>query len=319
VVGETSPSASARASATESLACRLPVVVGSQGGWLTFPSGDFQPDPKSDVHLPSGGDVPLGKSYDKAVERWVPVPRDWISPDGKRYAYPEPDPPGWQPGSGPAPAGGVHLVDIASGVDRLLKPGQPPLDGLWWVMDFEAEGVYISVLPRGPAPPQGLWLLDPATGSIRKIDDSHSWQSVSRIGAWGTADALTGHGPGPGSRLMRLDLKTGVIESWYKRNDIEFLVAGADGAGHPVLTAYKSGVNELILVTAPNAGEVMKPQPGTTVPQLSNFVHPVEDSHGIWVGDVAGTGTVSLYRAGMGLKLMTRMDTGPVGVAGGCR
>jgi len=114
-----------------------------------------------------------------------------------------------------------------------------PTASSWVAVDYETEGVYLAAQPNGAAGLAGLWLLDPATGTVKAIDSMHGWQYISGGGAWGTADALTGHGPGPGSRLMRMDLKTGAIVSWYKRTDIEFFVAGADASGHPILTVWK--------------------------------------------------------------------------------
>jgi len=299
--------------APQGLTCRLPVVTDpSGGGWLTFPAGTFQADPKANVSLPTPTFFPLSRSYDKAFERWLPVPRDWISPDGKHYAYPEfPGPESRTP-----PPGGVHVVDIASGQDRFLNPGTPPQDSFWWVLDYETEGVYAAVQPNGPAPPTGLWLLDPSNGAVRKISDAIQSQYISSGAAWSTGDPLTGHGPGPGSRLLRTDLKTGAMASWYKRNDIEFTVAGADGAGHPILEVWKYQTRQLLLITGAGSATILLPAPGSSVPSLSNVVHPVSDSHGIWFGDTAGT--ISLYTAEAGIKQMAQVGSSNVAAAGGC-
>jgi len=299
--------------ATPGLTCKLPVVTDpSGGGWLTFPAGTYQADPKANVSLPTPTNFPLSRSYDKAFERWLPVPRDWISPDGKHYAYPE------LPGaeSQSPPPGGVHVVGVASGQDRFLNPGTPPKDSFWWVLDYETEGVYVAVQPNGPAPPTGLWLLDPATGAVRKISDAIQSQYISGGASWSTTDPLTGHGPGPGSRLNRTDLKTGAMTSWYKRNDIEFTVAGTDGAGHPILEVWKYQTRQLLLITGAGSATILLPAPGSTVPSLSNFVHPVADTHGIWFGDVGGT--ISLYTAATGLKQMATIGSNSVAAAGGC-
>jgi hypothetical protein len=305
----------ASAPAPQGFNCKLPVVTDpSGGGWLTFPAGTYQADPKANVNLPTPSYFPLSRSYDKAFERWLPVPRDWISPDGKHYAYPELPAPDYH--GGPTPPGGVHVVDIASGTDHFFNPGTPPQDSFWWVLDYETEGVYIAVQGNGPAPPTGLWQLDPPTGAVRKISDTLQSQYISGGGAWSTADALTGHGPGPGSRLLRTDLKTGAMESWYKRNDIEFTVAGADGQGHPILEVSKYQTKQLLLITGPGSATILLPAPGSAVPTLTNIVHPVADSHGIWLGDTAGT--ISLYTPETGIKQMAQVSTTNVAPAGGC-
>jgi hypothetical protein len=291
-----------------SLSCRMPVFTSSQAGWLTFPQGTFQADPKGNVELPGYTSEPFfWKSYDKAYERWLPVPRDAISPDGQHYAYA--DPPA---APGQSPTGGIHVVDLSTGVNHFFRPA--PAD--WVVLDYEAEGVYLATQPSGPAPPSGLALLDP-TGRqpFRQIDSTHSWQYISGGGAWTTDDPLTGHGPGPGSRLLRLDLQTGAIASWYKRTDIEFVVAGADGAGHPLLQTSKYYANQLLLVTAQNSASALRPAAGAVLPSLSNYIHPVSDAHGLWLGDTAGA--VSLYSDGV-IQQVAHVGSGDVLVAGGC-
>jgi len=309
----TQPPSATSTPASQVLSCKLPVVTDpTGGGWLTYPAGTFQADPKANVNLPTPSYIPLSRSYDKAFERWLPVPRDWISPDGKHYAYPEL--PG--PGSTTPPPGGVHVVDVASGQDRFLNPGTPPQDSFWWVLDYETEGVYVAVQPSGPAPPTGLWLLDPSTGAVRKISDGIQSQYISGGASWSTADALTGHGPGPGSRLNRTDLKTGAMTSWYKRNDIEFTVAGADGAGHPILEVWKYQTPQLLLITGPGSATILLPAPGSAVPSLSNVVHPVADSHGIWFGDVGGN--ISLYTPATGIKQIASVSSSNAAAAGGC-
>jgi hypothetical protein len=189
-------------------------------------------------------------------------------------------------------------------------------DSSWFVMDYETEGVYLDVQPNGPAGAIGLWLLDPANGAVRQIDNSHSWQYISGGGAWGTSDALTGHGPGPGSRLMRMDLKTGAIVSWYKRTDIEFTVAGADAAGHPILQVWKYQTPQLLLISGANSATILLPAPGSAVPSLSNIIHPVADAHGIWLGDTGGS--ISLYTPATGIKKMAQVGSGNVTAGGGC-
>src|ERR1700704_3434628 len=74
--------------APQGLSCKLPAVTQNDAGWVTFPGGSYQADPKANVSLPHGpSGFPLSRSYDKAVERWVPVTRDQISPDGRHYSY----------------------------------------------------------------------------------------------------------------------------------------------------------------------------------------------------------------------------------------
>jgi hypothetical protein len=294
--------------APQGLTCKLPVVTDNDAGWVTFPGGTYQPDLKANVSLPHGpSGFPLSKSYDKAFERWLPVPRDDLSPDGKHYAYAD------LPAVDSSP---VHVVDLPSGANHAFNPGTPPTDSSWLALDYETEGVYLEAQPNGPAGLIGLWLIDPSSAAVRQIDTTHFWQYISGGGAWGTADPLTGHGPGPGSRLMRMDLKTGAIVSWYKRTDVEFTVAGADGGGHPILQVWKYQTPQLLLITGANSATILIPAPGSAVPSLSNIIHPVTDTHGIWFGDT--NGSISLYTPATGIKKMAQVGSGDVTAGGGC-
>ena len=289
------------------MTCKLPVVTDNDAGWVTFPGGSYQPDPKANVTLSHSTSFPLSKSYDKAVERWLPVPRDQISPDGKHFAYADLPPIDNSP---------IHVADSSTGAARAFNPGTPPTDSLWVAVDYETEGIYLTTQPNGPAGVVGLWLLDPSTGTVKPIDATHSWQYISAGGAWGTSDALTGHGPGPGSRLLRMDLKSGAIVSWYKRTDVEFTVAGADGSGHPIVQISKTSAPQLIVITAANAAAILFPAPGSAIPSLSNIVHPVTDTHGIWFGDTGGS--ISLYTPTAGIRKVAQVGSGNVTAAGGC-
>jgi hypothetical protein len=182
-------------------------------------------------------------------------------------------------------------------------------------VDYEIEGVYLGAT-AGVYGTIGLWLLDPSNGAVRQLDTTHMWQYISGGSAWGTTDPLTGHGPGPGSRLIRMDLKTGTIASWFKRTDVEFIVVGADGSGHPILEVTKVGSPQLLLITGANSGTILMPAPGSGVPSLANIIHPVTDTHGIWLGDQAGS--LSLYTPGTGIKKLAQVGSGDVTVAGGC-
>jgi len=301
--GQASPAPVATAAQPAVMRCKVPVVLDSEAGWVTFPGGTYQRDARAD-HLPPGPTFPLSKAYDKVYERWVPVGRDLISPDGQHYAYAD------------ATGSRVHVVDLGTGADHSFDPGAPPPNSIWVAVDYEAEGVYLEAQPNGPAGTAGLWLLTPSSGAVKQIAGTASWQYISGGRAWATSDALTGHGPGPGSRLLGMDLHSGAIVSWYKRTDVEFTVAGADGGGHPILQVTKANAPALIVVTAQNNGFVLPVAPGSGVPSLSNIIHPVTDSHGMWLGDTGGS--LSLYAPATGIKKLAQVGSGDVGLAGGC-
>src|SRR2546423_4313759 len=118
------------------------------GGFLRFPGGIFQRDPRAGMVLDNTGDrifrllrttvqpylfgfsdSAWGETtYDRAAGRWLPVARAQVSGDGLRYAYRElmagPNATGDQPPVGVR----LHVVDVRSGSDRGVysdngKPG----------------------------------------------------------------------------------------------------------------------------------------------------------------------------------------------------
>lgn len=208
--------------------CRLPIAGGDapvdgrpgdgmtgHGGFLDLPAGTFSADPAS-----------LG-SYDRAVSRWLPVAREWVAPDGSRYAFGDP------------PAGVVHVVDAASGADRTFRVASPMA-----VVSFESDGVYVAgVVASSGAAPRGLSVLDPGTGAVRQVVADGRWVIVGGGIAYGqdldpAAAPPAGGAPGAANRVRRLDLRTGAVTS----------VASYPGASAQVLGAY--GPDPLIGVTA---------------------------------------------------------------------
>ena len=85
------------------LNCRIAVSTGNpgSGGFVAIPGGQFTADKASDVDLP-GQSGASGLSYSVALRKWLPVPRSWITPDGKRYVYWN-----WQQGT-------LEVVDAAT-------------------------------------------------------------------------------------------------------------------------------------------------------------------------------------------------------------
>src|SRR6202158_2856095 len=149
------------------LNCRLPIYAGGpgSGGFLVFPDRTFIADPRSGVTAPSpapGAPQPaqgpygaqgfFGLTYDRALARWVPVPRAWVAPDGKRYAYPGVE--------------GIYVVDVATNTQTELGAGNR-----WQVLDVEAEGIY--AVQQSAA---GLWLL-PFSGSASQVTSAGYWTS----------------------------------------------------------------------------------------------------------------------------------------------
>lgn len=227
--GPTAPPSSAppATSSPTATACRLPVASGDaptdgsanhgargHGGFLQFPGGTFSPDPAS-----------LG-SYAQAARTWVPVPRAWVAPDGRSYAYPE-----YRAGGGPV-GGIIHVVDIASGADHPLGVPAPSMPIGW-----EAAGIYIArVVPNSGAPPNGLSLLDPRTGGLRQIAAGGSWTLIAGGLAVGAdIDPTIARPPGPGgpgsaNRVNGLNLDTGAQSVVGTYPGTAVILLGAQGS-----------------------------------------------------------------------------------------
>ena len=76
----------------------------------------------------------------------------------------------------------------------------------------------------------------------------------------------------------------------------------------------KGFANQLLLITAKDSATPLTPAQGAAIRSLSNYIHPVSDSHGMWLGDTAGS--VSLYTPA-GIQQLAHVGSGDVLVAGG--
>jgi hypothetical protein len=313
----TSPSASRAPSPSAfgpaPLRCSLPVlstglaggVEGTQNGFISIPSGTFKPDANEG-----------GLSYDRALGRWVPVPAAWVLPDGSAYVYERELP------AGPFQ---IHLVSVASGADHVIY--EMPYDTAFEVLAYRPEGVYLVPILHRSGVPEGLWMLDLATGSLRTFPESLGvqWQVVSTAEAWGA--------PGPGAEtLNHLDLATGAVAVWFHHTVQEaqsigsrygVTVVGWDASSRPIVEFYPpvdkslssapSPAPELWIVSAPGTAHRLtdiplpdQPRPGFT------------DSHGTWL---VGADGVYLY-GGSRFERVAPLPPGPVRdltVVGACR
>lgn len=258
------------------------------GGFLQFPAGTFTIDPQS-----SG-------TYDLAAHKWLPVPHAWVSPDGTRYAYPE-----YRTGSGPA-TGIIHVVDVASGADHPLNVPAPSAPVSW-----ETSGLYITrVVPNSDAPPQGLSVLDPASGSLRQVVADGVWTAIGADSAFG-ADLDSSiapppnQGPGGANRVKAVRLASGAVsvQQFAGQQVAVFGVRGSD----LLLQVTASGRTQVRLGSA-----VLYDQPAASpAPSAPADV----DSTTIWLG---GPGAVWRSVAGGQLKQVS-VPVQFAMVAGACR
>lgn len=236
----TTPSASARSAPT----CRLPVLVPTEsgsteppGGWVTFPGGQFERDSSSRVaatnHLPS---------YDWPLHKWIPVESVNLSPDGTQYILDE------QPGA----IGTLYLVDASTGARRLIYS----TTDYRRVVSYTSKGIYLTDSGINPSP--GLWLLDPVTGAIRELpgsDQDPNWMLVGTDAAW----TVTGIPGVSGQTVLRLDLATGAVSTWYQSPLPVGLLAVSD-QGYPLITLLGDTVRVGLLVANGHFNELQFPQ-----------------------------------------------------------
>ena len=295
-----------------SLNCRLPVswpVKSGQtytytAGFISFPTGALTVDPAA----PAGSVF-----YDRALSRWLPVYRPAVSPDGKRYAYSEGN-------AFLGTAGKLHVVDVATGADRVIYSG----DRVYAVVDFAADGLYLTAAaPEGR--PRGLWWQDPTGGAATLISSSIASPAVGGGAGWGadfnTADPSPGPGglEGPMNRLLRFDLRTGTSSPWFYKPGSNLYVMGFDPVGHPLVSTFVvtdpsgQGTNEIWLVVSQTSAVAIFSGTGAAIPSRLAAL----DGHGEWFDGGSQGGTVWLSVAGSTQVVASASIDGLL-VAGGC-
>src|SRR5438445_3288952 len=270
-----------------SFSCRLPIYANGpgSGGFLVFPDRTFVGDPRSGVTVPTppgsspppqgpyGGQYYFGLSYDRALSKWVPVQRTWVTPDGKHYAYPD-------------NSDGIDVVDAVANTEVKVGPGIR-----WQVISVEAEGIYASKPNIA-----GLWLITLA-GAVSQITAEGYWSAVGGGAAYGTDTSSLPYGVP--TVIVRLDLKTHAKQSWFEVNNATSSLYGFDGAGHPILLVQGFGQypGQLWLVTGLGTALVIGSNNNFSGP-------PVADNHGLWFMSYQAT---YLWVPGSGMQVQANI------------
>ena len=305
----TSPSAAASAAvspqASETSSCRLPVryVTAAQGagpyesGFLTIPGLAFSPAAEED----SGGHF-----YARATGRWVPVGPPALSPDGGRYAYIE----------GDINHSQAFVVDVRTGTQSVLASGGPwqgvGLTGdAYYAMSVEYRvSVAYGSLPIG----KGLWRFPLDGGASAQLTaDSRFWTWVDEYAAY--ADLTTGDVAGGPNSILRFDLTTRQLTTWFDHHKRSRLLAvDATGAG---FVRAEAGNEELWRV--PLSGEPVNVWSG----ESSDFrpERPVAVAGtDVWFSSAMGAMGSAIYRYTLrdGLEKVAAFGDRPVAVSGTC-
>jgi hypothetical protein len=302
-------------------------------GFYHYPQGGVQGDTSMTEDSASQSFFDDSATYDRTVDRWLPVASGAVSPDGLRFAFADYDLPAAPvAGNGAlASTGRVHIVDAGTGADQVVFRGSPTFS----VVAFTNRGLYLSrvALTRGGASPTGLFLLDsgggtphPVTGAGRTLDQN-GWQ-IFGSNAWGV-DFASGGGHISGNRVLSLDLETGEVRVWKTWNEgVLAVVLGLDAQRDPIVGAFASasagtstslGANGLQVWTfrSPDAGTLVYQtnDPIATLPGRPAF----SDTNDAWLG--GNSPPSSVWR--LAAEHMTRVPvpvagSGWVSVAGPC-
>jgi hypothetical protein len=240
--GALSPSTSSPHQGAVSFSCRLPIGSegGDFGGFVSFPLATFERGSNSSL------------TYDAAHQRWLPVGRQMLSPDGQSYVYAR---------DTKVPAGAaIHVVGIANGQDRLVWTEQSAAFVLGWT----DRGIAILRATARPnessfVGPQ-MWMLSRSGQTMRLVAGQpaassgfplfKAWTQLGTGGVWSKSITTSST-----DILLQIDPQDGHVTPWYgAREPVYLTVLGMDSAGHPLLevTTPQSSKPRVILVPAPN-------------------------------------------------------------------
>jgi hypothetical protein len=278
------------------LICRLPVTGDSETprnrGWITFPGGQFTPDPSKQ----SNG------SYDWAIHAWVPVGQNYVATDGATYVV----------ANDAFVIDSIYIVNARTGTRRRIVLTQ----GWSGIAQYSAGRLYMYSFGGGsdaPTNAKGLWVLDPRTGRSHVIGATHSWDMVGPGFAWATEDNSYNGGS---VTVFRLDLATGKSMVWYvSKTSVTALTPTPYGE---LLVDF--GIdNRLALLGQSRAVTFLDLPQGYDDSASWSLARP-----GAWLSEATSADmdlfTLNLYMKGAGVKRMAGGPyPGPLYAAGDCR
>lgn len=262
-----------------------------QGAFISFPSASMATD--------TGGKG--GGYFDRAFNRWLPVTRTAVSPDGAHYAFVD------------MVQVELHVVDVISGKERTF-----PLAaiGANYVFDYAAEGIYMTFGFEGL---HGLWLVNPITGSSHQVPGITTPQASGGAGVVWNAEVNPAD-PNPintassagilPDQITRVDVKSGTSKPWLYRPGVGLGVIGLDFQGSPLIAVLRKwGDSTAELLIAPDSGSQRSIYNG---PLSGSIAGAIADGHGVWFGSDHG---IYLYSDAAGLQKVSNQAGYP---ANGC-
>jgi len=265
--------------------CRLPVrmIIDDQvKGFLDLNTGRFEPDPSALVDA---------QSYSWFAHRWLPVPPEMQSPDGRRYAY--------------AAGDGIHDVDLTTGVDRKLVSSTPNQ-----VVEYGADGIYVTKYGAYSGH-LGLWLLNPLTAALKQLlPVTVAFDALGGGAAW-YSDSRSDGPPSPDT-LYRIDLGTGLRTVWFQMPNIWAVHLGTDATGKALvgyLDVRTSDPVTLAVMSGPGQALVIRTGPNATMA----WILSVTDSHGMWFDSNSDVSPLWLLQADDQLVEVAKAPVRPLG------
>jgi hypothetical protein len=285
--------------------CRLPIFNSLdpravKDAFISFPSRSVTIDPTGNG----------GFYFDRAFSRWLPVGRQAVSADGTHYAF---------TAQGQQDQFAIHVVEVASGKDQIfpITASAAGFSVQPVVFDYAAEGIYLGQAFEGPVP--GLWLFDPAKGTIHQVTKVSVEVNAGRGIFW--IDSLSPADPNPvrsymrimPNQIWRLELASGRQVIWLDRPGTGLTVIGIDAHDRPLISAVHDGRNYLdptaeLLLSLDDA----KQQSVYKGPIAATLSGGITDDHGVWFGSSQG---VYLYSDAGGLQKVSDQPGYP---ANGC-
>jgi hypothetical protein len=265
--------------------CRLPITTpDNQGAFVTFPSATVRFDPQA-----KGLADHWGLYYDRAFSRWLPVPREAVSPDGKHFSYGE-------RGANQSEMPRMHVVDVATGADHVFTAST----GAWFVpyevLDYAAEGIYLFTAYEIAV---GVAVMNPTTGAIQALASLPDIQASAGnrafwVGSVNPADPnpLGGIEIQP-NQIDRFSLVDSKRVPWFYRPGTAPRVIGSDLQGHPIVLVVngRNGVIDgdydaeiLILMSPQSKRSIFIGSAGI----VNSMFVTISDSHGTWFGSDHG-------------------------------
>jgi hypothetical protein len=268
------------------LSCRLPYATDAGNGFITFPGGQWSSDPGGAMHKDGSYEITdtspslrgisvfwSGTSaFDSAINRWLPVRREQVSPDGHAYSYLE------EQDDSQGRFFRLHRVTVPDGNDAVLYSGRTDT-----VLGWNSQGIVLTSTP-GEGLGSPLTVVDPGTGASRQLPGTRGFEVLAGTVAWADDGyVMPGH-------IFREDLATGTIETWLDFSSQGSLnLIGLDGSGHPIVEAeHWTGTPQASPLGPAQAYVFATPNTAVPLGMIPRGDMGLTDRHGTWLATTDG-------------------------------